>query len=95
MKKSQIDLYTRKIDASKYATLPVTGVQHLQLTEEEFKAGKAGYYFLPYQIITPYAEISGPGGTKRIRQISRWRIFKLWVCKIYNRITGKSLRIRI
>ena len=95
MAKIQTDMYTRRIDASKYMTIPVTGVQHPTLTEEEFKAGKAGYYFLPYQIITPYAEISGPGGTVRIRQISRWRIFKLWVCKIYNRITGKTLRIKI
>jgi hypothetical protein len=69
---------TVKVDPAKEITY---------LTDEEFRAGKPGYVLLPYKIITTHAEITDENGTRRIRQVSRWTLFKLWANMIYSKMT--------
>lgn len=52
------------------------------LTAEEVKAGKSGYFLMPYLPLVTHVSING----KRIRQVSRWFLFKMWFRKMLDNL---------
>ena len=73
----------KTIDKSKYGLLNVSSPDIKTISIEEAKEGNPGYVFVPYIIVSTHAEISDKNGTRRIRQVTRWSLVKLW---IYGRI---------
>jgi hypothetical protein len=45
---------------------------------------KSNVIFVPWQMICTHTIISDENGTRRIRQVSRWILFKLWFYKLFH-----------
>jgi hypothetical protein len=81
--------YSKKlIDSSYYQEIKITGDKPVNLTDEEFKAGKPGYVYMPYKLICTHTEITDANGTRRYRNVSRWFLFKLRTRQIYSKMTN-------
>ena len=76
---------TKDVNPNYYSTFKITGDSEdiKYLTKDEIKEGKHGYILVPWKSITTHVEIWDENGKiKRIRQISYWGLFKLWLHKI-------------
>jgi hypothetical protein len=81
------ELGSKQINSNFYTTV-VTGENSNKtyLTPEEIKDGKPGYILVPWVTYTPYVTISDKNGTRRIRQVSYWTMFKMWLYSIKHKI---------
>lgn len=53
--------------------------------EVDWSKNNPGLVWVPYIPVCTHTSITGPEGTKRIRNVSRWFLFKLWVIKTFSK----------
>lgn len=80
----------KKIIRSRYGVVQVKNDQPIKyLTTEQVLNGEQGYVLAPYTIAPiTHVEICDARGTRRIRQVSRWRLFKLWIKSVYMKFSN-------
>lgn len=82
--------YAKKMVNPKfYGVVSVTGTAGTnsipKIGDVDFSKEIPGIVYMPYKPLVTHVLISDADGTRRIRQVSRWFLFKLWLQKL----TGK------